>query len=169
MANTSASTDWKVSLNHFGLEMGARSRIPIPGGAVSGNTIILGYYDHDTKYEKEDDVLAHHSQFFSNGSICDLTGQRRKAEVVVRATLTWLDFCFAQPRVSVHLRSQCCNGRHREHQGAIHLRVRAHGQHEAPLQHCAPEADYSQGPQADRLLTASLVATVRAISKKRKE
>lgn len=59
-------------------------------GAISGNTLLLGLYDYDYNWtktlegEKERETKVsrnYHSQYYVNGSKCDLTGELRKSEV----------------------------------------------------------------------------------------
>lgn len=54
----------------------------------SGAIMSLGKYDHDYEWNSEKKesategiVQSHHSQFYTNGSVCDLTGKLRKSEV----------------------------------------------------------------------------------------
>ena len=51
---------------------------------------MLGHYDHDqdwseTPKSSKDAKVPHHSQFYTNGTICDLTGGYRKTEIRVSA------------------------------------------------------------------------------------
>jgi len=56
-------------------------------GKPSGAILVLGYYDHDQDWSNSgqnrpaNKKFSHHSQFFTNGSLCDLTNELRKAEV----------------------------------------------------------------------------------------
>ncbi|XP_059082809.1 protein OS-9-like [Tigriopus californicus] len=49
----------------------------------SGKIMSLGQYDHDYEWKEGEGVagLKHHSQFYLNGSACDLTGSLRQTEV----------------------------------------------------------------------------------------
>ena len=61
-------------------------------GKPSGPILILGFFDRDLELEDEklenggtsNKVKRHHSQIFTNGSQCDLTGNPRSTEVRVR-------------------------------------------------------------------------------------
>lgn len=60
-------------------------------GAIQGETISLGKFESDYNWEKTEEWEAstntklkkrkHHSQYYVNGSLCDLTGDSRKTEV----------------------------------------------------------------------------------------
>ena len=60
-------------------------------GAVQGDTISLGKFDSDYDWSKTEEWEAsakvkakkqkHHSQYYVDGSKCDLTGEPRKTEV----------------------------------------------------------------------------------------
>ena len=48
----------------------------------SGDILILGLYDHDQEHEDDETLMKrHHSQIYTNGTQCDLTGNSRTAEV----------------------------------------------------------------------------------------
>ena len=58
-------------------------------GRPSGKILVLGNYDHDqewseTQKSSKDAKVSHHSQYYTNGTLCDLTGGYRKAEIRVR-------------------------------------------------------------------------------------
>ena len=60
--------------------------IPISDGKILGKILNLGEYSHDHEWREEDrlnDALTYHSQFYTNGTECDLTGSYRKTEVKV--------------------------------------------------------------------------------------
>ena len=89
-----------------------------------GKIQVLGYFDHDydwSQEEKEGETKEggesangggqkrkHHSQFYKNGTECDLTGQYRKAEVKVRkgrSSIRRAKERFSPTFIPVHLRS----------------------------------------------------------------
>ena len=58
-------------------------------GKIVGKTLTLGLYSHDHEWREEDrlnDALKYHSQFYTNGTECDLTGSYRKTDVKVKLT-----------------------------------------------------------------------------------
>ena len=59
-------------------------------GRPSGKIVVLGNYDHDqdwseTQKSSKDAKVGHHSQYYTNGTLCDLTGGYRKTEIRVSA------------------------------------------------------------------------------------
>ena len=61
-------------------------------GRPSGKILVLGNYDHDqewseTQKSSKDAKVGHHSQYYTNGTLCDLTGGYRKAEIRVSVKL----------------------------------------------------------------------------------
>jgi len=55
-------------------------------GRPSGKILVLGNYDHEqdwseTRKDSKNGKVTHHSQYYTNGTVCDLTGGYRKSEI----------------------------------------------------------------------------------------
>ena len=96
MGEQSSSFTWRVSCS-FVSTIPTLRQIPTADGRPHEPIMVLGFYDHDKEWTEEEEelenkasggdpgkIVKHHSQMYSNGSKCDLTGNLRHTEVRVR-------------------------------------------------------------------------------------
>lgn len=90
--------DWWTYEFCFGLYI---RQFHIEGGQMVGHAITLGLYDSDYDWTNQTDQekfkhtkQRYHSQYYTNGSMCDLTGQPRSAEIRIFCEENSVDYIY---------------------------------------------------------------------------